>query len=181
MQQTVSQSFFQTHYDQAQPAKDPLVEEDHLPQTSKKRATSATAISAETNSSRGILDELADRLGNLHESTRALANCLQKHDVSCKRDQSMIEAAKCMFHNLLGEASDDLERVTPRSHESVCSETPTEKPCSCSEMPSEKSVWQTPTDGSPMQQSSAESLEQVVEGDSRKQLELSVPQCEPGE
>ena len=32
-----------------------------------------------------------------------------------------------------------------------------------------------------MPQSSAEPLEQVVEGDSRKQLELSVPQYEPGE
>ena len=110
----------------------------------------------------------------------------------------------CMFHNLLGEASGDLERVTPRSRESLCtetmqnkrrcsrSETPTFKPCSrsetssakpCSraetlsgklrfrsEMPSEKSVSRTSTD-TPMPQSSAESMEQVVEGDFRKQLE----------
>ena len=27
-----------------------------------------------------------------------------------------------MFHKLLGEASDDLERVTPRSRESLCTE-----------------------------------------------------------
>ena len=32
-----------------------------------------------------------------------------------------------------------------------------------------------------MPQSPAEPLEQVVEGESRKQLELSVPQYEPGE
>ena len=37
------------------------------------------------------------------------------------------------------------------------------------------------TDGTPMQQSSAESLEQVVEGDPRKQLELSVIQYKLGE
>ena len=147
-----------------QPAKDPLSEEDHLPQISKKRVTSATAILAETNPSRGILDELVERLGNFHESARALASCLQNHDVSRKTDQSMIEAAECMFHKLLREASDDLERVTPRLRESLCaettqnkrrcsrSETPSEKPCSRSEtligkprsrseMPSEKYVW----------------------------------------
>ena len=72
-----------------------LHEEDNLPQTSKKQATSATATSAETSTSRGILDEL-------------------QHDVSRKTDQSMIEAAKCMFHQLLGEARDDLDRVVPR-------------------------------------------------------------------
>ena len=69
-----------------------LMRKDHLPQASKKRATSATAIPAETNPSRGILDELAERLGNFHESVRALASCLQEHDVSRKTDQSMIEA-----------------------------------------------------------------------------------------
>ena len=58
----------------AQPAKDPPDDE----QTSNKRATSATAAPAETNPSRGILDELAERLGNFHESARALADCLQK-------------------------------------------------------------------------------------------------------
>ena len=48
-------------------------------------------------------------------------------------------------------------------------------------MPSEKSVWQMSTDGTPMQQSPVESLEQVVEGDPRKQLEFFVPQHKPGE
>ena len=168
MRQTFSQ-IFQTHYDQvqadclrrvpvpdpvtgrwklsrpqqtegpAQPARDPLDVEDHLSQTSKKRATSATAIPAETNQSRGTLDELAERLGNFHDSARALASCLQNHDISHKTDQSMIEAAKCMFHKLLGVASDDLERVTPRSRESLCTETTQNKRrCSRPETPSEK-------------------------------------------
>ena len=109
-----------------------------------------------------------------------------------------------MFHKLMGEASDDLERVTPRSREGLCtettqtkrrcarSETPSEKPRSRPEtmtgklrsrfeMPSETSVWQTSTESTPMPQSSAESLEQVDEDDPRKQLELSVPPYEPGE
>ena len=80
------------------------------------------------------------------------------------------------------EASDDLERVTPRSRECLCSrsETRTEKPFSRSEMPSEKSVRQTSAD-IPMPQSSAESLEQVVEDEPRKQRGLSVRRYEPGE
>ena len=49
---------------------------------------------------------------NFHDGARALGCCFQKHDVSRKTDQSMIEAARCMFPKLLGEASDDLERVT---------------------------------------------------------------------
>ena len=44
----------------------------------------------------------------------------QNHDVSRRTDQSVIEAAKCMCHKLLGEASDDLERHAkvslPRPH-----------------------------------------------------------------
>ena len=109
----------------------------------KKRATSATATPAETHPSRRILDELAERLGNFHDSTRALASCLQNRDVSRKTDQSMIAAAKCMFHKLLGEASDDLDRVTPRTRETLCAETTRNKRrCSRSETPSEKSAWQ---------------------------------------
>ena len=77
----------------------------------KKRATSATTTPAGTNLNREILDELAERLWNFHERARALACCLQKHDVSRKADQSMIVAAKCMFHTLLGDASGDLERA----------------------------------------------------------------------
>ena len=42
----------------------------------------------------------------------------------------MIEAAKCIFHRLLGETSDDLERVTRNKHR-----------CSRSEARSDKSVW----------------------------------------
>ena len=75
---------------------------------------------AETNPSRGILDELAERLENFHDSARAPASCPQNHDVSRRTDQSVIEAAKCMCHKLLGEASDDLERHAkvslPRPH-----------------------------------------------------------------
>ena len=112
----------------AQPAKDPLDDE----QTSNKRATSATATPAETNPSRGILDEMAELLGNFHGSARTLACCLQSHDLSCT-DQSM-EAGKCMFHKLLGEASDDLERVTSRSRESLCTR-PRRRRCSRSEAP----------------------------------------------
>ena len=66
-------------------------------------------------------------------------------------NQSMIETARCMFHTLLGEASDDLERATPQSHKRLhletirnahrCfrSETASEKPCSRSETLVEKS------------------------------------------
>ena len=61
-----------------------LQEEDNHPQTSKKQATSATATSTKTSTSRGTLDELVERHGNFHDRARALATCLQKHDVSRK-------------------------------------------------------------------------------------------------
>ena len=104
-----------------------------------------------TNLIREILDELAERLGNFHGSARALASCLQTRDVTRKTNQSVIEAAKCMFLRLLREASDDLERVTPQTrvsfhieitrnkHRYSRSETPSEKPCSRSETLVEKS------------------------------------------
>ena len=172
--------------------KDPLDEEDHLPQTSKRQATSAVATPVKTSTSRGTLDELAERLGSFHESARALDSCLQKRDVSRKTDQSMIEAAKCMFHKLLEEARDDLDRVTPRSQEGLCTKIKQSKqrcshtvilkenPCPRPEEPSEKSVHQVSTE-TPLPPSSTETLEQVIEDDPRKQLELSVPQYEPGE
>ena len=97
--------------------------EDHFLQASKKRATSATTMHDVSNTNRALLDELAERLGNFHESARALADCLQTRNVTRKTDKSMIEAAKCMFHKLLGEASDDLERVTPLSRKSLHIET----------------------------------------------------------
>ena len=84
-----------------QHVKDPSDEEDNLPQTPKKKAASSTAISFDADPNRGILDEQAERLGNFHESARALVDCLQKHDVSRETDQSMIEAAWCTFHKLL--------------------------------------------------------------------------------
>ena len=135
----------------ARPAKDSLDREDHFLQGSKKRATSATTTPAGTNLNREILDELAERLGNFHDSARASASCLQTRDVTRKKDQSMIEGAKCMFLKSQGGASDDLERVTPLSRENLhiettrnkhrCSrsETPIEKPCSRSETLVEKS------------------------------------------
>ena len=92
----------------ARPAESSLDGEDHCLQAPKKRATSATTVPAESNPNRGILDELAERLGNFHESARALADCLQTRDVTRTTDQSMIEAVKRMFHKLLGEASGDL-------------------------------------------------------------------------
>ena len=60
----------------ARPAKDSFDEEDQFLQDSKKRATSATTTLAGTNVNREILDELAKRLGNFHDSARALASCL---------------------------------------------------------------------------------------------------------
>ena len=121
--QQKSLTVFQTHYDllgpdpvtgrwkqprpeqaegRTQYVKNPSDEEDHLPQTPKKRAASATNISVETDPSHGILDAPAERLGNFHESARPMASCLQKHDVSSKTDPSMIEADRCMFHKIAG-------------------------------------------------------------------------------
>ena len=48
-------------------------------------------MSDEPNTNRGILDELAERLGNFHESARALADCLQTRSVTRETDQSMID------------------------------------------------------------------------------------------
>ena len=96
----------------ALPAMDSLDGEDQFLQTSKRRATSVTTTSASTNLNHEILHEFALRLDTFQYSARALVSCLQNRDVSRKTVQSMIEAAKCMFPKLLGEASDDLEHVT---------------------------------------------------------------------
>ena len=93
----------------------------------KKRATSVTTTPAESNLNREILDELGERLGNLHDSDSALASCHQTRDVTRNTDQSMIEAAKCTFLKLLGDASHDLERVTPQPRESLHIETTREQ------------------------------------------------------
>ena len=104
----------------------------------------------------------------------------------------MIEAARCMFHKLLGEAREDLDQVAPRSRDSLCTEIKwskqrcshtvilKENPCPLPEEPSEKSVLLTSTE-TPLPQSSADIPEQVIEDDPRKLLELSVPQYHPGE
>ena len=101
-------------------------------QESKKRAG--------TNLNREILDALAERLWNFHDSARALASCLQTCGVTRKTDQSMIVAAKRLFIKLQGEASDDLERVTPQSHENPFIETQRSKH-RCSETPSHKTFF----------------------------------------
>ena len=48
----------------AHAVKDTSDEEDNLPQTSKRQATSAAATPAKTSTSRGTLDEVAERLGS---------------------------------------------------------------------------------------------------------------------
>ena len=73
----------------------------------------------ESNTNPGIHHELAERLGNFHESACALADCLQTRDITRKTDQCMIGAAKCMFHKFLGEASDDLDRVALQAREDL--------------------------------------------------------------
>ena len=104
----------------------------------------------------------------------------------------MIEAAMCMLHKLLGEVRDDLDRVSSQSQgcpyaeikqsKQRCSRTAISKenPCPRCEQQSGKSVHQMSTE-TPLPQSSAGISEQVVEGDPRKQLELSVPRYDPGE
>ena len=51
----------------------------------------------EPNRTPGIL-ELAERLGNFHESARALADCLHTRDITRQTDLSMIEVAEHMCH-----------------------------------------------------------------------------------
>ena len=51
------------------------------------RATSAMITLGESNTIPGILDGLAERLGNFHASTCALADCLQTRDITRKTDQ----------------------------------------------------------------------------------------------
>ena len=104
----------------------------------------------ESNTNIGILDELAERLGNFHESGRALADCLHTRDITRQTDLSMIEAAKHMHNKLLEKASDDLERVTPQLRQSLHAEatqnkrryprpeTSIEKSCLRPEAPSER-------------------------------------------
>ena len=88
----------------------------------------------------------------------------------------MIEAAKCIFHKLLEEVKDDLDRVTPQSQEGLCTEIKQNKqrcsrtvilkvnPCPRPEESSEKSVHQVSTE-TPVPQSSAGIPEQAFEDD----------------
>ena len=137
--------------------------------------------------------KLAERLGSFDESANALADYLQTRDVTRKTDQCMVEAAKCMFFKLLGEASDDLDRailqpqedhrahatrieavvLAPRHRAEVLvllTEAATEKPCSRPETENEvlrsSSETNSPSHGP---------LEHVAGRDFRKQLEITVP------
>ena len=60
---------------------------------------------------KGALSELAEQLGNFHESAVALTDCPQTRDITGKTYQSMAEAAKCMSSKLLEETNDDLDRA----------------------------------------------------------------------
>ena len=51
------------------------------PYIRRKASDSVTTMLAESNPNRGIFDELTERLGNIHESVRALVDCLQTRDV----------------------------------------------------------------------------------------------------
>ena len=53
----------------------------------KKRASSVTTTPPRTNMNREIFEELAERLGKIYDSARALPSCLQNRDVSRKTDQ----------------------------------------------------------------------------------------------
>ena len=118
-------------------------------------------MSVETGPSCEILDEPAERLGNFHKGARALACCLQKHDVSRKTDQSVIEATRCMFHKLLGEVRDDLDRVTPRSLGGLCTVILKQNPCP---RPARNLHFRRQQKHR-LPGSSAEILEQVIEDD----------------
>ena len=48
------------------------------------RSTSTTNASVESNTKQGTLSELAERLGNFHESANALTTCLQTRDTTRK-------------------------------------------------------------------------------------------------
>ena len=147
----------------------------------------------------GNLDELAERLGNFHESARALAVRLHTRSITRQTDLSMI-AVKHICHKLLGKTSDDLERVTPQpreglhaeatrdkrrcprpetSNEKSClrTEAPSKRPCSPAETLVEKPCSR-PETASEVFRSRSETvspssgpLEQVPDGNFRKQLE----------
>ena len=122
----------------------------------------------------------------------------------------MAEAAKHLYHKLLRQASDDLERVPPQPCESSLAEAtrdkrrclrhgtskgescprpeaPSTKPCSPTEKMSEKPCSHSETTSEVFRSlfetiiPSCEQLEQVAGGDSRRQLEVPVPLYGPGE
>ena len=77
-------------------------------------------VSTESDTKQGTLSELAERLGNIHESANALTTCLQTRDTTRKTDQSMLEAAKNIFSELLEETNDDLDRALTTTRRPTC-------------------------------------------------------------
>ena len=74
----------------------------------------------ESNTNREILDELTEGLGDCHDSARALADCLQTRNVTRKKRPEYDRGSEVhVSHTLLGEASGDLERVTPQPRKSL--------------------------------------------------------------
>ena len=140
-------------------------------------------------------------LRNFYESANALVDCLHAGDITSQTDPNMIEAAKHLCHKLLRKARDDMERVPPQpcekslaevardkrrclrhgtSKEKPCSrpEALSTKPCSPAETLAEKTLVLVSETASEVFRSrtetislSCEPLEQVADGDCRKQFE----------
>ena len=112
--------------------------------------------------------------------------------ISPVKQASMVEAAKCMFLILLGEANDDSDRAILQPHEdhrahttrsiSRCfrTKTPSGSPCSPTEAATAKSCSRPETENEVLRSRSETNspshvpLEHVTDGDFREQLELSV-------
>ena len=117
-----------------------------------KTGKSAMITPGESRANPAHLDELAERLGNFHESARALAACFHTGEKPCRRPGA------------------------PSTRPCSSAEKLVEKPCSRSETTSEvfgsRSERISPSRGP---------LELVADGHFRKQLELTVPLYRSGE
>ena len=128
-----------------------------------------------------------------------LTTCLHTSDMTRNPDQSMVEAAKCMFFKLLEGANDDLDRAilqpqedhrahatgngsrcshTKTSSESLCSLTEAATQIPHSHLETENEVL---CSGSETMSLSHVPLDHVAEGDFHKQLVLSLPLYRSGE
>ena len=65
------------------------------------RSTSITTTPAESNTEQSTFGELAEQLRNIHESAKALADCLRTGDITGQTVSNMIEAAKHLYHKML--------------------------------------------------------------------------------